>query len=409
MAIHLGTFKQNKKEKRYLPLRYGIGESIYPEHWDKIKCRAIEQTSYPQYTLLNVRLRLLENMVHCFVLELKNNNIIPTRNELRVMLDNKLKKNKIIKNLESAYSLVTFIELYIKQSTYYKARGTIRQYHNTLRLLKNFSKETGRSLALESIDMAFYAEFRRYMYDKGHTDAYFGNQIKFIRLFMNEATEQGYNKQLIFKSRKFSCFSPDVDKIYLKEDEINKIQYVPIEDNILLSVVRDLFIVGCRTGLRFSDLIRLNPTNFSESENILRVATQKTNDLIYIPLTQDVMEICKKYCYSLPRISNAIFNINIKQVACMAGVEDKIEVLTRKGKNKTYESIKKYKLVSAHTARRSFATNAYLGDVPTIAIMRITGHRTERAFMRYIRIASENNARQLLTHPHFSKISPKTF
>ncbi|MDR2359403.1 MAG: site-specific integrase [Prevotellaceae bacterium] len=408
MSIHFGASQEKNERKKYLPLKYAIGESIFPVHWNKVKCRAIERSYYPQHTLLNIRLRLLENMIHCLMLELKNNNITPTREELRELLDNKLRQHKRQKTRKQAHSFTSFIEYYIGLNNSIKSRGTIQQYHNTLRILKNFSKETGKVLEFEDIDLLFYADFKKYMCDMGYTDAYFGNQIKFIRLFLNEATEYGFNKQLIFKSRKFSCSSPDVAKIYLTEDEISKIQHLPIEDNLLLSAIRDLFIIGCRTGLRFSDLIRLNPTNFSENDKILRITTKKTNELIYIPLTQDVMEICKKYHYSLPRVANGIFNMNIKRIACMAGVEDRVEIVIRRGKDKRSESIKKYKLVSSHTARRSFATNAYLGNVPSIAIMRITGHQTEKSFMKYICIAGENNARQLLLHPHFLRDLPKT-
>lgn len=53
------------------------------------------------------------------------------------------------------------------------------------------------------------------------------------------------------------------------------------------------------------------------------------------------------------------------------------------------------------TARRSFATNAYLQNVPTISIMKITGHRTEKSFLKYIKIIQEDNANKLVNHPFF--------
>ncbi|BDW92732.1 hypothetical protein MACH07_15640 [Flagellimonas marinaquae] len=65
-------------------------------------------------------------------------------------------------------------------------------------------------------------------------------------------------------------------------------------------------------------------------------------------------------------------------------------------------SCPKYELVTTHTARRSFATNLYLADVPSISIMKITGHKTERSFLHYIKISQEQNADKLLNHPFFS-------
>jgi integrase len=64
--------------------------------------------------------------------------------------------------------------------------------------------------------------------------------------------------------------------------------------------------------------------------------------------------------------------------------------------------VEKCDLVKTHTARRSGATNMYLAGVPTIAIMKITGHKTEREFMKYIRITEEQTAIELMSHPYFS-------
>lgn len=71
---------------------------------------------------------------------------------------------------------------------------------------------------------------------------------------------------------------------------------------------------------------------------------------------------------------------------------------------KTEHIVEKWELVTAHTARRSFATNAYLAHVPTLAIMKITGHSSEKVFLRYIRISQEDNARQLQEHPFFKGV-----
>ena len=59
-------------------------------------------------------------------------------------------------------------------------------------------------------------------------------------------------------------------------------------------------------------------------------------------------------------------------------------------------------MITSHTARRSFATNAYLADIPAISIMKITGHKTEAAFMKYIKISEEENAIQLQTSKFFN-------
>ncbi|MDO9635196.1 MAG: tyrosine-type recombinase/integrase [Paludibacter sp.] len=63
--------------------------------------------------------------------------------------------------------------------------------------------------------------------------------------------------------------------------------------------------------------------------------------------------------------------------------------------------IPKNELVTSHTARRSFATNLYLAGIDTISIMLLTGHKTEKSFMVYIRITKEQNAYRVASHPFF--------
>ena len=78
-----------------------------------------------------------------------------------------------------------------------------------------------------------------------------------------------------------------------------------------------------------------------------------------------------------------------------------------RGNLKTQKAEPKHKLITAHTARRSFATNAFLAGVPTIQIMKLTGHKTEKVFMTYIKITGKENARKLQLHPFFNKMIVK--
>jgi len=128
----------------------------------------------------------------------------------------------------------------------------------------------------------------------------------------------------------------------------------------------------------------------------------KTNDTVIIPLHKYVRDILKKYDNEVPKsLCNQKMNVYIKHIGSTAKINDKIEVTITKGGKLTKETCLKYNLISTHTARRSFATNLFLADIPAITIMKITGHRTEKSFLRYIRISQEENANKLLDHPFF--------
>jgi integrase len=69
-----------------------------------------------------------------------------------------------------------------------------------------------------------------------------------------------------------------------------------------------------------------------------------------------------------------------------------------KGGVRVIENYQKWELLSSHTARRSFATNEYLAGTPTITIMAITGHKTEKAFLKYIKLTPNEHAKLLKLH-----------
>jgi integrase len=76
-------------------------------------------------------------------------------------------------------------------------------------------------------------------------------------------------------------------------------------------------------------------------------------------------------------------------------LQTEIEVKTTKGGQVKKETFKKYELISTHTARRSFATNEYLNETSIIAIMSITGHKTEKSFLKYIKLSNRDHAKQM--------------
>ena len=56
----------------------------------------------------------------------------------------------------------------------------------------------------------------------------------------------------------------------------------------------------------------------------------------------------------------------------------------------------KHEIISTHAARRSFCTNAFKDGIPTLHIMSISGHRTEKAFLKYIKVDGEEHAKKVL-------------
>lgn len=118
--------------------------------------------------------------------------------------------------------------------------------------------------------------------------------------------------------------------------------------------------------------------------------THKTGEMVCIPLSRRLKTILDRYDNDLPSMPNITeFNIIIRKVSRKAGLLEVIPIgVTRRGK-KIETLQEKCDLVSSHTGRRTFCTLKFLKDMPAVAIMKFTGHRSERAFMRYLKLEAE--------------------
>jgi integrase len=255
----------------------------------------------------------------------------------------------------------------------------------------------------DTINLDFYNSFIAFLTREGYTKNSIGGFIKNVKIFMNEAVDRGLTHNLEYRNRKFKVLEEQVDKIYLTQKELQKLYSLDLSGRQKYAKVRDLFLIACYTGLRFSDLIQVCPENIVNGGHQIRVRTEKTGEIVVIPLHPIVRQIIENYGGRLPPvISNQKMNQYLKEIGKEAEILDTTQIsITRGGKTDKMVN-KKYELITTHTARRSFATNAYLNDVPTISIMKITGHKTEKSFLKYIRISQEDNANKLVNHPFFN-------
>ncbi|GAH10436.1 unnamed protein product, partial [marine sediment metagenome] len=106
-----------------------------------------------------------------------------------------------------------------------------------------------------------------------------------------------------------------------------KIFEVDLQDKPKLDRVRDLFIVGCYTGLRYADLGQLNADMISPKGELIKIKTKKTGEVVVIPMHPLVMQVFEKYDGNLPRVlSNQKFNEYIKLVGRKAGLTNSVPV-----------------------------------------------------------------------------------
>ena len=102
---------------------------------------------------------------------------------------------------------------------------------------------------------------------------------------------------------------------------------------------------------------------------------------------------------SLPKSCvNQTMNKHLKEIGKLAEINGNFLKVRTKGRQRIEQSFEKYELITTHTARRSFATNMFKRGVPSRVIMKITGHRTEKAFSTYIKVSQDENAEMMLSY-----------
>jgi integrase len=177
-------------------------------------------------------------------------------------------------------------------------------------------------------------------------------------------------------------------QIALSKDDIDQLSGVDLSNNSRLERVRDIFLVGCYTGMRYSDFKRIKASNVSDNLITIREVKDKSKTL-QIPITDRVRDILDKYNMELPVISEQKFRDYLKEVFKLAGFT-KLSTRSKKiGKRVYEEEVPMYELISTHTARRSFITIMLNSGVPDKAIMKITGHKSINNFQVYYRPSNE--------------------
>jgi integrase len=385
----------------YNRFKYSTKEKIVPKNWNFTNQRARQSKQFPENFELNARLNQIEQMYNVVFRRLLNDTNQLNNKELKNELDLALGFRKEKKGRSD---IVSFAEDFITSVENNRRNSTITVYRSTLKHLKNFSSANNYKLDFDSIGIEFHNKFTKYLRDKlGLSNNTIGKYIKTVKTFLNEATEQGVNKNIEFKRRSFKVYHEEAENIYLTLDELEQIEKTELP-NPRQEEIKDMFLVGCYTGLRFSDLVTLGKDHINFETRLISIISEKTSTPVTIPLHPVVVEILKKYGDKLPKqITNQAMNRSLKEIMRLCSINEKVETAKNVKGNIEKSIVKKHELVTVHTARRSFATNLFLSGVPSLSIMKITGHKTEKSFMKYIKISDIENAHNLLNHPFFAK------
>lgn len=273
------------------------------------------------------------------------------------------------------------------------SHANIEKYSAVKNMLIEFCKHRRKQIDFVDFDERLYNELVRYMINqKKYALNTYGRHIKFIKTVLHKATTDGVNTSLKYQKSFVGVTEPS-DNAYLTETELEKIYSHDFSACKKLDRVRDLFLIGCWTGLRFSDYSNIKQEHIIADR--IKMIAHKTKRRVIIPLHPVVREILTKYNYRLPdAISNQKFNDYVQDVCKDAEINEPFsKSITRNGGTQVISG-PKFEFVTSHTARRTFATNAFKRGISPLLIMSITGHKTESEFIKYLKVTDEEYASQ---------------
>lgn len=318
--------------------------------------------------------------------------------------------------------------------------GYIKSIRGTLEQLKTYQEKRHKIVDFDDVTMEFYDDWRRFFLQKtdkrGNPRPYspntIGKHIKNLKTFLYAAKLMKLTTNTDFESKRFAAGSRDVENVYLTEDRLQQMYETDFEDPKtveklmalapddqerdvlkdqltrrtpkLLNEAKDIFTVGCLTGQRVSDYKRINESMYrtlSDGNEYIYLQQDKTGKWIYIPLDIRVRAILEKYGGKLPHIYDQDLNERIKVIGRLLGWRENGGITELHGMMEVQTTKPFYDCIKTHTARRTFATNAYKRKISMSSIMVITGHGSERQLRKYLKLDNEEKA--ILAAAEFAK------
>jgi len=270
--------------------------------------------------------------------------------------------------------LYTYLEYFIKTEKPAKKYTTLKNH-------------IPKSTKIINVDYKWLDKFSKNQLKKGYSANTTAKHVQYIKRVLKYA-EYNHEVKINHSIFDFRSKKQPTTSVYLTPEEINLIFEYEYQTESLNNVKR-LFLTGLTTGLRVSDLMRIK--EFTIKDGFIELTAKKTKQPLLIPIDPRV----KDFITNLRPISHPKFNKYIKNLCKIVGINEQLSGSVQGKDNKLKKGIyPKYKLITSHVMRRSFATNLY-GKLPTMVIMAITGHTTEKSFLTYIKKPQRDFAEQL--------------
>jgi len=286
-----------------------------------------------------------------------------------------------------------YFKIYIQQKkdSHSLQKDSWQKYTRIHTAILELEKKNNTTYYLSDFNSVFFNELIAYFRnEKDISDNTLRRKLGFFKTFLNWCIKNGYPVNAAFKDAKIK--PRETSHIALSENDLEILENLELDNT--KSYYRDLFLIGVYSGQRFSDYKRFDKKYVVG--DFIEIRAKKTGQFSYIPLNNKLKRLLDKYDWQLYTISAQKFNDHIHEICKIAGFT---EIVVRErfyGNKRVVEEIPRYKLISSHTARRTFITLSEQRGVSHSLIMKVTGIKSLKTLENYIKIDKERLSEAIL-------------
>lgn len=354
-----------------VPKEISAKRSIHPDKWDnklqKVSGNSIETKS------LNAYLKTLEQQVYEAHHEVLKDKEQATSSEIKAKLQGTDRNVRTLVPIFKDHNN-RIKELIGKEY----APGTLERYTTSLSHTIEFMqwKYKISDIDITKIDHAFISDYEFWLRSVRNCNN--NTAVKYIKNF-NKIIKICLANDWIDKNpfANYKSKVKEVERVFLTEKEIQSIIEKDLKSE-RLSLVRDIFLFSCFTGLAYIDVKNLTKEHISigiDGEKWIFTHRQKTESASKIPILPVTQMIIDKYenhdqCMIqgrlLPILSNQKMNAYLKEIAAICKIN---------------------KELTFHIARHTFATTVTLTNgVPIESVSKMLGHKNLRTTQHYAKV-----------------------
>jgi integrase len=388
------------------------GLAVPPEYWNK-KTSRIHKTLPPEFghaENMNMQLQRMMRAAEDIIYHAIEKKMPDPLTHLKQVFHPEITPENLANlTINSTSHKIKDLDFFSHMDDYIKSKirkvsvGMIRSYMVMKKRLLAFEKHQNKKITFDSFDYNFYETFVNYLtYEhlhmrrginiRGLKTNSVGTSIKQLRIFLRDRIRRKMINDIDLSD--FKILEEEADTIYLNKKEIHAIYSLELTSHPEWARFRDMFVLGCLTGLRFSDFNQIKPDDIRNG--VIYKKQSKSDKWVVIPLRSEAHDILiNRFRKIVPKTTNAELNRYIKKVGQLAGIDSPVKISCKKGNQDIITVKPKFSLITTHTCRRSFCTNEFMAGTPPELIMKISGHKSTKDFYKYIRISSEEAGQKI--------------